>query len=230
MKARVSPLDQLLNQGAIWRAGRSPGETAQPCVPSGYQALDRLLVGEGWHPGSLIELLYQQPGGGELRLLLPLLARLSRKPGWILWVDPPHIPYAPALAAAGLNLERVLLVSTPSLQERLWTLEQGLKSGCCGAVLGWLPAGEERALRRLQLAAAEGGGLGFLYRPLECRQHHSSAAYRLLLKPRRHGVELTLLKRRQGWPLPPRDLSLDESQQAGAEGRGSASPSLQLVN
>lgn len=78
------------------------------------------------------------------------LARLSQEaPRWIAWVNPPFLPYAPALAAAGVAVGKVLLIRTdgfgrPSARlpgiagEALWTVEQALQSGACSAVLAWL--------------------------------------------------------------------------------------------
>ncbi|UTW11121.1 translesion DNA synthesis-associated protein ImuA [Marinobacterium rhizophilum] len=201
-------LEQLLEQGAVWRASDTVGE---PCVAgfySGHEELDQMLNGQGWQPGSLVEMLYDTEGCGELRLLLPLLAASAER--WVLWVDPPHIPYAPALKAAGVALDRLLLVRSNSRRDRLWCLEQALKSGCCSAVLGWLGDVPQQALRRLQLAAAQGQGLGFIFRPTACREQHSAAPYRLLLEPDQAPDKLavSVLKRRGGWPLPRRVLSL----------------------
>ncbi len=211
-------LDQLLEQGAVWRARDGATEPRVTCLSSGHVELDQLLSGGGWQPGNLVEVLYDAEGCGELRLLLPLLAA-SPAPGWVLWVDPPHIPYAPALKAAGVALDRLLLVRSNSRRDRLWCLEQALKSGCCSAVLGWLGAGQEPALRRLQLAAVQGGGLGFIFRPAACKEQSSAAPYRLLLEPEQQPDEVgvSVLKRKGGWPLSRRVLSL--------RGRASQRPS-----
>ena len=40
--------------------------------------------------------------------------------------------------------------------DMLWAMEQALRSGACGAVLGWTGAADDQALRRLKLAAEEG--------------------------------------------------------------------------
>src|SRR6476619_4914417 len=42
-------------------------------LPTGYEALDRELPGGGWPRGQLIELLADDQGIGELRLLVPAL-------------------------------------------------------------------------------------------------------------------------------------------------------------
>lgn len=201
-------LEQLLERGTIWRASDAVAEPCVASLPCGHVELDEMLQGQGWPSGNLVEVLYDTEGCGELRLLLPLLAASRER--WVLWVDPPHIPYAPALKAAGVALERLLLVRSNSRRDRLWCLEQALKSGCCSAVLGWLGDVPPSALRRLQLAAAQGGGLGFIFRPTACRKQSSAAPYRLLLEPEPQPdkVAVSVLKRRGGWPLSRRVLSL----------------------
>ncbi|WP_207061039.1 translesion DNA synthesis-associated protein ImuA [Motiliproteus sp. SC1-56] len=209
MQTANTSLDSLLDRGNLWQGART--RTASKGIPSGHPELDRRLAGQGWQPGNLIELLYTGEGSGELRLLYPLLAALSQQPQWIIWVDPPHVPYAPALAAAGIDIRRILMVHSRARQEQYWALEQALKSGECSAVLGWAGAqADDRALRRLQLAASQGQGLGFLFRPKRCRQLASAAPYRALLEADPQGVALTLFKRRQGWSLPRLQLPLQD--------------------
>ena len=101
-------LETLLRGPHLWR-GDSQAEVAQPSVPTGHAALDPLLPGGGWPRGALTELLVTHPGSGELSLLMPALARLSRQDRWIALVTPPHLPYAPALAAAGVDLARLVI-------------------------------------------------------------------------------------------------------------------------
>ena len=64
--------------------------------------LDGQLPGGGWPDSGLVELLPNESGIGELRLLMPALAKLSREARWIAWIAPPYLPYAPALASAGI--------------------------------------------------------------------------------------------------------------------------------
>ena len=74
-------------------------------TPTGFSILDEQLSGSGWPTDGITELLYEHAGIGEIRLLAPALANLSQqKAGWILWISPPYIPYAPALIAAGIAL------------------------------------------------------------------------------------------------------------------------------
>ena len=70
-----SSLDKLLENPRIWR-GRNQTQR-QAGLASGYAELDRHLPGGGWPPAALTEILTEQYGIGELRLLMPALARLS---------------------------------------------------------------------------------------------------------------------------------------------------------
>jgi hypothetical protein len=201
-------IDTLLQRADIWRGGRPAA--ASPAVASGYPELDELLPGGGWPQGALTEILMPRQGIGALRLLMPALASLSRDERWICWVAPPHIPYAPALAAAGIDLSRVLLVHPKARQDGLWAVEQSLRSGTCGAVLAWPTIDDSTVLRRLQLAAEAGEALGFLFRSQRFVQRPSPAALRLQLDPQIDGsLSVSILKRRGGWAAGP--IHLDTS-------------------
>ncbi len=177
--AEREPLERLLADARVWR-GRQTRAPHLRVLATGWPALDAALPGGGWPLGALTEVLVEAPGRGELSLLLPALARLTdarREDAWIAWVAPPHIPYAPALAAAGLRLERILVVNAG--RDAAWAAEQTLRSGLCAAVIGWFERIDERGLRRLQLAAEEGGALGVAFRDAERRGQTSPAALRL---------------------------------------------------
>ena len=195
-------LENLLQRADVWRGG-DLARRGPEGVPSGSAALDAELPGGGWPRGALTEVLLARPGGGELGLLLPALARLSAEGRWLAWVAPPHLPYAPALAAAGIDPAHALLVRPGEPGQVLWAMEQALRAGTCGAVLGWPNAPDHRALRRLQLAAEQGGGLGVLFRPLRAADQPSPAALRLRLEPAAGGLHVYLLKRRGGWDTGP---------------------------
>ncbi|WP_426414603.1 translesion DNA synthesis-associated protein ImuA [Aestuariirhabdus sp. LZHN29] len=185
----------------VWRASEWQ-QFIPDAVSSGHGVLDDELPGGGWPQGAVTDLLYERDGIGELRILLPALARLSRQQErWVLWVAPPAIPYAPALQAAGVDLSRVLVVRADSLKDRLWAIEQALAGGECSAVLGWpgdIAAGE---LRRLQLAARKGNSLCFLLRDSIYAQQSAVAALRVKLSADLQGVGVEILKRRGGWPV-----------------------------
>jgi cell division inhibitor SulA len=191
-------LSELLAHPSVWR-GRSLA--AVETIPTGFAALDAGLPGGGWPRHGLVEILTPQPGVGELYLLLPVLAALSRSmpARWCAWVCPPHEPYAPALEGQGVALDRMLVVRT---HLPLWAHEQALKSGGCEIALAWLPRVSPRAIRRLQLAAEQGRSLGVLFRSQRLAGIASPAMLRVLLEPLkengRHGARVTLIKSRGG--------------------------------
>jgi hypothetical protein len=201
-----SSLDKLLANPRVWR-GRDPaGQKAG--LASGYPELDRCLPGGGWPPASLTEILTAQYGIGELRLLMPALARLSAasppqdftEPGWIAWVAPPFQPYPPALQQCGIDLSRMLIVRPKNAGEILWSAEQALSSGTCAAVLLWPETLDDQASRRLQLAAEKGRSWAIAFRPLAARQQNSAAALRLALHSNGQGTRVHILKSRGGRP------------------------------
>ncbi|HTP74466.1 MAG TPA: hypothetical protein VML58_19805, partial [Burkholderiaceae bacterium] len=114
------------------------------------------------------------------------------------------LPYAPALAAAGIDLERSIFVQPATPRESLWALEQSLRMPHLGALVGWLPAGHAdadfRALRRLHLLASRHQALVFVLRTCRAATAPSPAALRLQLASRDGRLDVTLLKRR-GRPL-----------------------------
>jgi hypothetical protein len=111
-----SVMARLLEHPAIWR-GRSAARAE--VLSTGCAAFDACLPGRGWPRTGLIEILVSRFGVGELYLLFPALAALTRRPAarWCVWIAPPLEPYAPALSAHGAVLERMLVVR-PSVTER----------------------------------------------------------------------------------------------------------------
>ena len=192
-------LAELLNNPALWR-GDALAPSLHPGVPTGYAELDAELPGGGWPVGTLTEVLPNAFGIGELRLLAPALARLSAQGRTLAWIAPPYQPYAPALAAAGIDLARLLIVHASRPQDTLWATEQALRGRACGAVLAWPARLSFAQLRRLQLAAQEGRALAWLFRPPEAAAEASPAPLRLSLQSQR-GVPLIDIFKRRGRPL-----------------------------
>src|SRR3954471_1386451 len=157
-------LDAVLNHPAIWR-GNELSRVANASLPTGFPALDAKLPGGGWPTAALTEILSQHEGIGELRILGTALAALAAKQRTLAWIAPPHRPYAPALAALGIDLARVIIVTTRSSRETLWATEQALKSKACGAVLAWPAAVKYPELRRLHPPPHDNPVLAVFFRP-----------------------------------------------------------------
>lgn len=194
-------LGELLDQRRVWK-GPSLA-TPAGAQPTGHARLDALLPSGGWPEAALSEILHAAEGIGELQLLWPTLARLSAAGERLVLVAPPHVPYPRAWLDAGVDLRQLIWVEADG-RDALWAAEQALRSGCCGAVLCWPQQADDRALRRLQVAAESGQTLGFAFRPLREAVNPSPAALRLAVETR--PAQLRVLKCRGGLapakPLP----------------------------
>ena len=204
-------LQRLLNKEFIWRAcdltepAGSPSITA---IPTGFVELDSLLHGRGWPRDAVVEMLIEVHGRGELRLLIPGLRHLIREEKrWVAWINPPFVPYAPALHDVGIDVNRILLVYPNNHREALWALEKVLESGSCSAILAWLDEQvlEEKQLRRLQARAKVGRVWTTIFRPAVAAIRPSPAELRIRMEgiQRNEGnsAVLSILKRRGGWSV-----------------------------
>jgi len=203
----------------VWRA-HALALTPQRTVATGDALLDLHLPGGGWPVGALTELL-QAPGvHNEWRLLAPALARSGSGP--LVLVAPPHLPFAPALAAQGVAAQRLLWFKLPptlvpasaakgaalgnshpsnSSAAALWATEQALRCAPVEAVLAWLPRARSEQLRRLHLAAAEHHKLLFVMRSDQARLDASPAVLRLQLSAAADSTLCVELLKRRGPPL-----------------------------
>jgi len=186
------PLEHL--HPALWRAHQL-GRGRESVQASGYAALDAELPGGGWPQRAITELLLAGLGWGEMRLVAPALARVSAAGRGVLLVGPPAEPCAQALAALGIDLARCVVIRGADL---LWPLEQALRSGQVGALVGWAPASlKGEALRRLQLAAQSHDGPAFIVRDPAVAAQPSPAPLRLgLAHAGPDCLAVRLLKRR----------------------------------
>ena len=199
--------EDILQRQPVWR-GNGLAQ-CPPGVPTGFACLDGALPGRGWPRGELSELLGDASGIGELQLVLPALARLSTSGRRVVWLAPPHVPYAPALAAAGVDLAQLVVVQPGRRREALWAAEQVLRAAACQALLAWMPRARYAELQRLAVAAEAGGGLAFLFRPAAARHESSPASLRLALEPGAGELVVHLFKRRGAPASAPLRLPLD---------------------
>ena len=180
-------LVQILERSDI-RRGDAFAVAPAPTFSSGFHALDAELPGGGWPRSVLTELLAEHEGIGELGLLLPALAALTGAGQTVVLVAPPYRAHAPAWAAAGIRLDCLHLVFPRRPRDALWAGVEALRCGGVAATLLWLdrmfrdglPA---NSLRRLQVAAGEGGGGAFCFRPAQLAAAASPAPLRLQLQP-----------------------------------------------
>lgn len=177
---------------SVWRAGQMASFSVS-VTPSGWPLLDKELPNQGWPHRGLIELLVRQAGIGEMRLLQPALQRVA---GRIALLQPPHMPQVATWIDWGLSPERLLCIRTRRHADLLWSAEQILRNGSCGALLLWQGTLRNEALRRLQLAAQTADIICWLLRPLSVGDTSSPATLRLALQPQAKGLQIDVLKRR----------------------------------
>ena len=194
-----SALDALLkSQPALWR-GRDRYNDDQS-VPTGFSSLDKALPAHGWCVGGITEMLSSHQGIGELSLLLPALSKITSEGQWAAFINPPYIPYAPALGNAGIHLERLLIIDSRNDTDTLWSAEQLLRSGLFASVVAWVTRSNAQKQRRLQIAAEAGKTWATVYRPCQARDEHSPVSARMHLSIVNNRLMLDLFKVRGGSP------------------------------
>lgn len=178
----------------VWRASQM-ASCRTTSHTTGYRQLDRELPEGGWPASTLIELLPQQAGIGEMALLQPALRSIAHD-RCIALVQPPYPPQATAWTADDFPVTRLLWVKPRSSADALWAAEQILRNGTCGALLLWQSHMRPESLRRLHLAAQAADTVFWLLRPVSHAQDTSAAPLRLALRPAAGGIQLDIVKRR----------------------------------
>lgn len=190
---RVAALEARLRHVGVHRASRQ----ARPATWStGWPSLDAVLPGGGYPLGAVTELLIEQPGSGELSLLLAALKpRLTQTPNSrLVFVNPPYQLNAPALDAAGIERARVPIIQCSSTAERIWSIEQLADAGGFTAFVLWDSELDTASLRRLQLAGEKAGCPVFVFRDIRRARQRSPAALRLAVTCRDGYQRLEVLK------------------------------------
>ena len=223
-------LSEVLARGDVWR-GDALATLPAAAIPSGHAELDAELPGGGWPRGNLTELLVDRGSVGELSLVLPALARLSGEGGWLALVAPPWQPHAPAWAAAGVALERLVVVDAG--RDIAWSIEQLLACGGFAGVLAWPDEGiDAKALRRLQVAVEGRPVFAALWRSTLAAAQASPAPLRLVLASDGQDLSVRILKRRgrpASRPLRIAAAALAAMPHPGRSSRVVAGPELSLV-
>ena len=204
MTALKPHLQPILRHPAIWRGADTLRATEcwgqqHKGIPSGYAGLDQALPDGGWPDSGIAEVLCPHWGCGEAELLAPMLQLQSQQARWVVWINPPWIPYAPALAQQGIALGNTLFLRCNNDKDVLWAMEQCLASGSCSVVQGWPANPQPQQIRRLQLAAQKGHNLGILLRPSRSGQQPSPAPLRLELGPLQQELQVRIVKCRGRW-------------------------------
>jgi cell division inhibitor SulA len=153
----------------------------------------------------LVDLLVQQPGIGEMRLLQPALSALGRP---VALLRPPQVPNGLGLGYIGLPLEQLLYLKAAKTADALWSAEQILRAGTCGALIFWASSAQSSSLRRLHLAAQSAETLFVMVRPLTVAQEASPALLRMALRPSAEGLMVDIVKRRGPLRVEPLSIPL----------------------
>jgi protein ImuA len=191
MNIAPAPLPESIHP-SLWRASQL-ARGRQSTVDTGYPALSQELPGGGWPIGALVEVLSEQPGSGEIRLLAPALGALKQP---VALVEPPCEPSVQGLAYAGIPPSQVLRIRAKRTGDQLWSAEQILKASSCGAVLLWQTHVRTDALRRLLLAARSSTSLFYVFRPTRAGKDASPAELRIAVRPVEEGVCVDIVKRK----------------------------------
>ena len=144
-------------------------EAAERCLagvlPFGLQEMDACLPGGGITLGALHEI--GGAGNGALHGAAAALFAggiMARTQGQILWCQRDADLFAPGLAAAGLEPDRVIHVEAGNEQAVLACFEEGLRHGGLAGVVAEIGRLPMTSSRRLQLAAESTGTLGIALR------------------------------------------------------------------
>lgn len=138
---------------------------ARSVLPFGVAEVDARLPGGGLVLGALHEVA----GGGNgavdgAAAALFVAGVAARTTGKVLWCLTRPDLFAPALAQAGLCPDRVLYVEADDDSTVLACMEEALRHGGLGAVVGELARLSMTASRRLHLAAEGTGAIGVALR------------------------------------------------------------------
>lgn len=199
-----SVLEQLKKQRLVWSANEviDQQETNQS-VNLGYAELDAAL--DNQFPTQGVVSVDSPLGIGELRLLLPYLHNSQKHTPnrLVVIIDPPLAINSEMLAEQGFTLAQVLIIQPDSGQQGLWAAEQCLKSGCCNSVLIWQQRLQIHQVKRLQLAAKKGAALQVIFRKPQQQMSSLPVSLALTLASAPAGIQVTINKRKGGWPSQP---------------------------
>jgi protein ImuA len=174
-------VESLRQEIARLEGARHPADDMP--VPSGCGPIDKLLAGQGFHRGTLVEWLAVGEGSGVESLALLTARQACRDGGALVVFDQAREFYPPAAVRLGIDPDGMIVVQAASQSDNLWALDQALRCPGVAAALAWPEKLDGRTFRRLQLAAEQGGGLGLLVRPERVRHEPSWAGVRLVVEP-----------------------------------------------
>ena len=158
-------------------------EAGPEALPLGIPVIDTVLGG-GFMRGALHEIA--APGEAHLAAAAGFalgLATLSASSPRLFWIvedmalAESGVLHGAGLDAFGLAPERLVMVSAAHRRDLLWAMEEALRCRAVDAVIGEMRIGgiESVVVRRLSLAAADGGALALLLRAAPSRDASTAA-------------------------------------------------------
>ncbi len=173
LKDKIAALERAGSPAFRPGTGRSgAGRMPDRLVRLGLPELDRHLPGGGLARGGLHELAGEgadrEQAAAAAGFAALWLAQLQAA-GPVLWIARATAKaaidlYAHGLRQLRLDPDRLIVVAARKDDEALWSMEEGLKAKCLGAVLGEIGKLDLTASRRLQLAAEASGVTAFVLR------------------------------------------------------------------
>jgi hypothetical protein len=106
-----------------------------------------------------------------MRLLAPALKAVSKRP--IALINPTQVPYAQGFGYSGVPANKLLLLTGKASADLLWSAEQVLRAGTCGAVILWQQHIRAEAVKRHKVD-----------REIDVKSSHRQIRERAILKNR----------------------------------------------
>ena len=193
-----------MRRGDVWR-GHSQAFVAREAISSGFENCDSALLNNGWPTRSLIELClrYKHSNsvfGGEWRLFVPVIKFIcgQQADNFVVLLNPPATPFAPAFIQEGIPLNQLLVVEANKKQDFIASFTELSRSSHCGILLAWQP-GQQLSyteLRKCQLACNEAQGLYILFRSHQATKQSSPAPLRLTITLEEEQLKIDIFKQR----------------------------------
>ncbi|ADG67161.1 conserved hypothetical protein [Planctopirus limnophila DSM 3776] len=173
---------ELQSRIRAWERGASLYSTHY--LKTGCGALDTLFPGQGVRQGSLVEWLGDgnSSGAGTVSLITGWRVCPAGRP--LVLIDTRHDLFPLSLSLLGFDLSRLILIRPASKREALWACEEALRCEAVGVVWANIEQITSTSFRRLQLAAEDSAGIGFLVRSAKAVHQPSWAEVRFKVYPR----------------------------------------------
>lgn len=152
-------------------------------LTTGCDALDTLFPGQGVRQGSLVEWLGESNASGAGTVSLMTGRRVCPAGRPLVLIDTRHDLFPLSLSLLGFDLSRLILIRPASEREALWACEEALRCEAVGVVWANIEQITSTSFRRLQLAAEDSAGIGFLVRSTKAMHQPSWAEVRFKVHP-----------------------------------------------